>query len=86
MDSLEFSCQERDIDFSKEDNHIRCLAHVINLAAQDALTTLKIGYFENENEILSQAETSDSVILKVIYYIIYIFLKNNYLFTLYNIA
>jgi hypothetical protein len=63
MDSLEFSCQEYNINFSKEDNHIRCLAHVINLAAQDALATLKIGYFENEDEIL--AETSDNVILKV---------------------
>jgi hypothetical protein len=65
MDSLELSCQEHNIDFSKENNHIRCLAHVINLAAQDALTILKVGYSENEDEILNQAEISDSVILKV---------------------
>ena len=66
MDSLESFCQERNINFLKEDNHIRCLAHVINLAAQDALSILKVGYFENENEIFNQDETSDSVILKVI--------------------
>jgi hypothetical protein len=29
------------------------MAHVINLAAQDALSSLKVGYVESEDEILN---------------------------------
>lgn len=65
MNSLETICIDQDIDFTIKHNHIRCLAHVINLAAQDALSILKVGYFEIENEILNQVEISGSVISKV---------------------
>jgi hypothetical protein len=40
------------------------LAHIINLAAQDALHSLKVGYAENEDEILDQIEIN-GVIPKV---------------------
>ncbi|CAB5180528.1 unnamed protein product [Rhizophagus irregularis] len=45
----------------KKHNHIRCLAHVINLAAQDALTVLKVGYLENDNEIYNQIDQNNEI-------------------------
>ena len=42
IDSLESICINQHIDFTKQNNHIRCLAHVINLAVQDALASLKV--------------------------------------------
>ena len=64
MDSLEFIYKDQNINFTKKNYHIRCLAHVINLAAQDALTTLKVEYSENENEVFNQ-NNSNGVISKV---------------------
>jgi hypothetical protein len=64
MNSLENICLEQDISFSKKNSHIRCLAHVINLAAQDALSSLKANHFENEDEIFDQVEIN-GVIPKV---------------------
>lgn len=51
------------------------MAHIINLAAQDALHSLKVGYAENEDEILDQIEIN-GVIPKVRNCILYIFKIN----------
>ena len=32
MHTLEMTCKDRNIQFTVHDNHIQCLAHVINLA------------------------------------------------------
>jgi hypothetical protein len=74
MNKLQTICQDQDIDFTKKHNHIRCLAHVINLAAQDALNVLKVGYSETNDEILEDDQTEISgVIPKVRNYMLYIF-------------
>jgi len=41
MAAIEDTCRNKIIDFTKDKNHVRCLAHVINLAVQDALRALK---------------------------------------------
>ena len=62
MKMLQDTCQSRNIGFTAYNNHVRCLAHVINLAAQAALTKLKVGYVESEDEILnSNSETNDVI-------------------------
>jgi hypothetical protein len=66
MNKLQATCQDRNIEFTVKNNHVRCLAHVINLAAQDALSNLKVGYVENESEILNQNSEISEVIPKVI--------------------
>lgn len=38
---METDLSEKYIHFNSEDKHVRCLAHVINLAAQQVLVTLK---------------------------------------------
>jgi len=67
MKSLESVCQERSIDFTAKNNHVRCLAHIINLAAQAALSSLKVGYVENENVLLNDTDEITEVIPKVRY-------------------
>ncbi|GBB87922.1 hypothetical protein RclHR1_14400004 [Rhizophagus clarus] len=66
MKSLELVCQERNINFTMKNNHMRCMAHIINLAVQAALSCLKVGYLENENEILNEVDEPTEVIPKVI--------------------
>ena len=65
MNTLQTTCKSRNIEFNVHDNHVRCLAHVINLAAQAALAKLKVGYVENENEILNSNSEVIDVIPKV---------------------
>ena len=65
MITLQQTCENRSIDFTARNNHVRCLAHVINLAAQAALSKLKVGYVDNENEILSNNNEINDVIPKV---------------------
>jgi hypothetical protein len=73
MHALETTCKDKNIQFTVHDNHVRCLAHVINLAVQDALATLKVGYANNEDEILN-SENVTEVIPKVCICILYLIL------------
>ena len=52
INKLEATYQSRNIKFTANNNHVRCLAHVINLAAQAALSKLKVYYIESESELL----------------------------------
>lgn len=61
MKSLESVCQERNIDFTVKNNHVRCLAHIINLAAQAALSSLKVGYVENEDVLLNDTDETEVI-------------------------
>lgn len=54
-------------DLSKDTCHIRCLAHIVNLAAQDILALLKVPNVENieefdyENEDLSDIDLNEEI-------------------------
>jgi flagellar basal body rod protein FlgC len=48
---IEKSYMDAEINFNKENQHIRCLAHIINLAAQNALKHLKIEEMEEDTSI-----------------------------------
>jgi hypothetical protein len=64
--TLSNTCAEEDITFSAENNHVRCLAHVMNLAAQLLLSTLKASAV-NEDELLNNYDdiNSISIVMKV---------------------
>jgi hypothetical protein len=49
---IENICHNKNISFTKDQNHVYCLAHIINLTVQDALEVLKAGDVENENQII----------------------------------
>jgi len=85
---LELSTEE--IEFNEKDQHIRCLAHVINLSAQEALKSLKSAADKNENELLNEKNNQValgplnkvSLIFNINFsnHIIYIFFKIKYYF------
>jgi hypothetical protein len=51
---FEYMCNYESIKFDVENQRVRCLAHIINLAAQNILKVLKGEAPENENEILQE--------------------------------
>ena len=63
MCCLEEICKEENIEFNRRENHIRCIAHIINLAVQDALKMLKTGNVAEEDVELntSSALVSDLI-------------------------
>ncbi|GBC28332.2 zinc finger BED domain-containing protein DAYSLEEPER-like [Rhizophagus irregularis DAOM 181602=DAOM 197198] len=65
MSALEKTCQEKGINFTVYNNHIRCMAYIINLTVQDALSNLKVGYIESKDEILNQNKEIVDVISKL---------------------
>jgi len=58
-------CFDENFEFDSDNQRVRCLAHIINLSAQDALKTLKGTGPNNEEEVLEN-NNSVEVIAKVI--------------------
>jgi hypothetical protein len=53
------------INFEQKDQWVRCLAHVINLAVQSALASLKAVAADSEDDILGNSDEAENVIFKV---------------------
>ena len=73
------SCKEEEVDFDSNNQRVRCLAHIINLAAQSTLKHLKVHTLEEEEEIIDETNEHEEdiesigIIKKVyiLYFIIY---------------
>jgi hypothetical protein len=52
LKEVEIGCTERNIYFHHSKNHVRCLAHVINLTTQEILKHIKAGEAQDERIIL----------------------------------
>ena len=65
MKYLENVCQNKSISFDANDNHCRCIAHIMNLAVQNILKQIKAGEAETEDIILDIAITTGDLIPKV---------------------
>ena len=67
LQAVQAELAEKSINFNSEDKHVRCFAHVMNLAAQQVLVTLKsIEGNEASNE-------NNSLIHKVDFFLFYLF-------------
>jgi hypothetical protein len=67
MESLANVLASESIDFKPKDQWVRCLAHIINLAVQSALSSLRAVAANSENEVLedSYQTATASVVSKV---------------------
>jgi len=54
LKELSAICLEDNINFHHEENHVRCLAHIMNLTCQEILKNIKAGEAQAENEILEE--------------------------------
>ena len=66
-------CEYEEFKFDAKNQQVRCLAHIINLAVQNLLKTLKEEAPENENEILQENSSIQTlgVVAKVRIYLLY---------------
>jgi hypothetical protein len=62
---FEAICEYEGITFDTKNQRIRCLAHIINLAVQNILKSLKEEAPLNENESLENISVNTGVITKV---------------------
>lgn len=65
MEHLEKICHNAGITFDAENQRVRCIAHILNLAVQEALKTLKADQAANEDELLDIEIDMNEVIPKV---------------------
>ena len=73
MICLENICKEENIEFNKHENHIRCVAHIINLAVQDALKMLKTGNIDEQDLELNESNAQISDLVPKVSFYSYIF-------------
>src|SRR6266487_2146303 len=68
MIAIERTCYYQNIDFTKDKNHVQCLAHIINLTIQDALRVLNTESTVDKDNIFNLNENGDilDIIPKVI--------------------
>jgi hypothetical protein len=57
--------ENENFEFDSNNQRVRCLAHIINLSAQDALKTLKGTGPEHEEEVLNDNDNPLGIIEKV---------------------
>jgi hypothetical protein len=68
--------EEEGVTFIPEHQHIRCMAHVINLSAQELLSKLKADPIcDNEEDIVKEKEKSMGSIVAKVFYIFLFFKK-----------
>jgi hypothetical protein len=76
LQAVQAELAEKSINFNSEDKHVRCLAHVMNLAAQQVLVTLKaIEGNEPSNENNGLIHKVDFFFL--FFYFLFLYLINN---------
>ncbi|PKY35674.1 hypothetical protein RhiirB3_476229 [Rhizophagus irregularis] len=67
FDHFKKMCNENNVTFDTEHQRVRCFAHIINLAAQDALKSLKGTGPDSEEEVLNN-KVPVGVIAKPLHY------------------
>jgi hypothetical protein len=60
------ACAMCDINFNYKKNHVRCLAHIINLTSQEILKNVNAGEAQEENTILAETEISQNSNMEII--------------------
>ncbi len=62
---FEYICIKNSVEFDRDQSHIWCLAHIMNLVVQEILKHIKADNIEDENIILRNKYNVNNVIPKV---------------------
>lgn len=65
MKELESICIENRVEFNHKKNHVRCIAHIMNLAVQEILKHINAAEIEDEISILEERYNVNNTISKV---------------------
>lgn len=66
LDKVSLNLKNKNIDFDPYNQRVRCLAHIINLAAKSALESLHASGFDSIEEVL-ESEDNESNLNNTIY-------------------
>lgn len=75
LQKIFLSLNEQNIEFDPYHQHVRCLAHIINIAVQKVLKNLHALGLDNENALNEEIETEENL-QNIIYKVSYILLFN----------
>jgi hypothetical protein len=73
MICLKNICEEENIEFNRHKNYICCVAHIINLAIQDALKILKTDNIDEQDLKLNELNAQISDLVSKVSFYSYIF-------------
>ena len=73
MICLETIYEEENIEFNRHENHIHYVAHIINLAIQDALKMLKTGNIDEQDLELNESNAPIPDLVPKVSFYSYIF-------------
>ena len=65
LKEFESICVEKCIAFDHKKNHVRCIAHIMNLTVQEILKHLNAANIEDENSILEDEYNMNGIVSKV---------------------
>jgi len=57
LSAFEALCREEGATFTKKSGHVRCIAHIVNIAMQELLRALKSEAFESEEAYLAASDS-----------------------------
>jgi hypothetical protein len=64
---ISYYLNDLNISFEPQNQHVRCLAHIINLAAKDALEGLNASGLEDDENIIDEREETNESLQNTIY-------------------
>lgn len=74
LNNISTILSEKNIDFDVKNQHVRCLAHIINLAVQKFLESLNASGPNDENSLENDVETENklkNIIYRVSLYLLF---------------
>jgi hypothetical protein len=64
---IQYDLKEKNITFDPDNQRVRCLAHIIDLAAKKALNELQASGPDNEADIMEEDEETEEDLKSIVY-------------------
>jgi hypothetical protein len=67
LNIIQSNLEEKNITFEPKDQRVRCLAHIIDLAAKKALEDLRASAPADEADIMEETEETEEDLKSIVY-------------------